>query len=141
MRYHNGLSSYIQYIHNLNMVPSYKPLLCDVIYIYFKVALPAEENPEEVERSVRAYVMSMQQQQVSNDEIYECLNMMCNEIGCPLKFYEDTILPFEDKSGAAAAAQQKVPFEDTVSVSPLPSLLFLLLILSIHLITYFLLGV
>ena len=38
---------------------------------------------------------------------------MCNEIGCPLKFYKDTILPFEDTSGAAAAAQRKVTFEDT----------------------------
>ena len=36
---------------------------------------------------------------------------MCNEIGCPLKFYEDTILPFEDTSGAATAAQQKVDKE------------------------------
>ena len=55
----------------------------------------------------------MQQQQASGDEIYEGLNTMCNEIVCPLKFYEDTILPFEDTSGAADAAQRKVPFEDT----------------------------
>ena len=39
-----------------------KPPLCDVIYIYCKVALPAVENQEEVERSVRAYVLLMQQQ-------------------------------------------------------------------------------
>ena len=39
--------------------------------------------------------------------------MICNEVGCPLKFYEDTMLPFEDTSGAAAAAQQKFTFEDT----------------------------
>ena len=38
---------------------------------------------------------------------------MCNEIGCSLKIYEDTILPFEDTSGAVAAVHQKVPFEDT----------------------------
>ena len=55
-------------------------------------------------RPVRAYVLSMQQQQASDDEIYEGMNKMCNEIGCPLKFYEDTILPFEDTSGAAASA-------------------------------------
>ena len=46
----------------------------------------------------------MQQQQACNDEIYEGLNKMCSEIGCPLKFYKDKILPFEDTSGAAAAA-------------------------------------
>ena len=86
------------------MSPSSKPLLYDVIYVYCKVALPAVKNPEEVERSVCAYVLLMQQQQVSDDEIYEGLNTMCNEIGCPLKFYEDTILSFEDTSGAAAAA-------------------------------------
>ena len=38
---------------------------------------------------------------------------MCNETGCPFKFYKDKILPFEDTSGAADAAQRKVPFEDT----------------------------
>ena len=30
-----------------------------------------------------------------------------------MNFYEDTIISFEDTSGAAAAAQRKVPFEDT----------------------------
>ena len=44
----------------------------------------------------------MQQQQASDDKIYEGMTNMCNEIGCPLKFYEDTILPFEDTSGASA---------------------------------------
>ena len=39
--------------------------------------------------------------------------MMCNDIGCLLKFYEVKILPFEDTSGTDAAAQRKVPFEDT----------------------------
>ena len=67
---YDGIASYTQYIHNLNMAPSYKPPLCDVIYIYCKVVLPAVENQEEVERSVRAYVMLMQQQQTSDDEIY-----------------------------------------------------------------------
>ena len=46
----------------------------------------------------------MQQQQASDDEIYESMNHMCNAIGCPLKFYEDTILYFEDTSGVATAA-------------------------------------
>ena len=32
------------------MAPFSKPLLCDVIYVYCKVALPAVEYPEEVER-------------------------------------------------------------------------------------------
>ena len=66
------------------MEPSSKPPLCDVIYVYCKAALPAVQNQEEVERSVLAYVLSMQQQQASDDEIYEGLNKMCNEIGCPL---------------------------------------------------------
>ena len=46
----------------------------------------------------------MQQQQASDDEIYEGMNKMCNEIGCPLKFYGNTILHFDDSSGSAAAA-------------------------------------
>ena len=73
MSYHDGLASYNQYIHNLNMAPSSKPLLCDVIYVYCKVALPAVKNKEEVEveRSVHAYVLLMQQQQSYDDEIYE----------------------------------------------------------------------
>ena len=54
----------------------------------------------------------MKQQQASDDEIYEGLNTICNDIVYPLNFYEDTIPPFEDTSDAAAAAQQKVPFED-----------------------------
>ena len=56
-------------------------MLCYLVYC--KAALPAVENQEEVERSVRAYVLSMQQQQASNDEIYEGLVKMCNEIGSP----------------------------------------------------------
>ena len=68
---HDGLAAYTQYIHNLNMAPSSKPPLCNVIYIYCRVALPAVENQEEVERSVRAYVLLMQQQQASDDEIYK----------------------------------------------------------------------
>ena len=95
------------------MSPSSIPTLCDFFYVYFKVALPAVENQEEVERSVNAYVLSMQQQQASDDEIYEVLITMCHDIGCPLKFYEGTILPFKDTSGAAAAVQRKFPFEDT----------------------------
>ena len=62
---------------------------------------------------MRAYVLSMQEQQAPDDEIYEGLDMMCNDIGCLLKFYEVKILPFEDTSGTDAAAQRKVPFEDT----------------------------
>ena len=68
---HDGLASYTQYMYNLNIAPSSKPPLCDVIYIYCKVALPLVKNQEEVEISVRAYVMFTQQQQVSNDEIYD----------------------------------------------------------------------
>ena len=60
---------------------------------------------------MRAYVLSIQQQQASDDEIYEGFNKMGNEIGCPFKFYEDTILTFEAISGAAAAAQRKVDKE------------------------------
>ena len=66
---------------------------------------------------MRAYVLSMQQQQASDDEIYEDLNKICNNIGCPLKFYKNTILPFEDTSGAAAAVQRKVPFEDIIGAT------------------------
>ena len=62
---------------------------------------------------MRAYVLLMQQQQALDDEIYEVLNTMCNEIGCPLNFCEDKKVPFEDTSGASAAAKQKVPFENT----------------------------
>ena len=36
---------------------------------------------------------------------------MCNEIGYPLKFYEDTILHFEDTSCAAVATHWKVDKE------------------------------
>ena len=60
------------------MTPSYKPLLCDVIYVYCKVALPAVKAQEEVERSVCAYVMSVQQHQAPDDEINEGLNTICN---------------------------------------------------------------
>ena len=52
---------------------------------------------------MRSYVLSTQQQQASDDEIHESMNKMYNEIGCPLKFYEDTIIPFEDKSVSYAA--------------------------------------
>ena len=58
-RNHDGLASYTQNIHNLNMATSSKPLLCDVMCLYCKVALPAVKNPEEVEISVRAYVLSI----------------------------------------------------------------------------------
>ena len=81
--FHDGLASYAQYIYNLNMAHSSKPLICDVIYVYCKVALPAVKNQEEVETSVRAYMLTMQQQQAYNDETYEGFNMMYNEIGFP----------------------------------------------------------
>ena len=86
--------THTQYIHNLNIAPSSKPPLCDFIYVYCKDALTAVENQEELERSVRAYVLSIQQQQAPDNEIYEGLNKMCNEIGFPLKLYDDAILPF-----------------------------------------------
>ena len=56
--YHN----HTQYINNINVTPSSKPHLFDVIYVYYKDALPAVKNKEEAERLVRAYVLSMQQQ-------------------------------------------------------------------------------
>ena len=49
--------THTQYKHNLNMAPSSKPPLCDVIYVYYKVALPEVENQKEVERLVCAYVL------------------------------------------------------------------------------------
>ena len=79
--------THTQYINNFNMAPSSKPPLCDVIYVYCNAELPAVKNQEEVEISVRAYVTSMQQQLASDDEIYEGLNNICNEIGYPLKIY------------------------------------------------------
>ena len=66
---------------------------------------------------MRAYVLSMKKQQASNDEIYEGLNKMCNDIGYPLKIYKYTILPFEDKSGAAAAVQRKFDKEASNALS------------------------
>ena len=62
--------NHTHYIHNLNMAHSSKPPLCDVIYVHCKASLPAVKNQEEVERSVCACVLLMQQQQASNDEIY-----------------------------------------------------------------------
>ena len=106
--------THTQYINNLNMATSSKPPLCGVIYVYCKSALPAVKNQEEVERSVRAYALMMQQQQQAYaDGIVELVNKMCNQIGCSLKFYDNKILVFEDTSGAAVAAQRKVPFDDT----------------------------
>ena len=64
--------THTQYIHNLNMAPSYKTPIGDVIYIYCTDALSLVKNQEEVERSVRACVISMKQQP-SEDEIYEGL--------------------------------------------------------------------
>ena len=54
------------------MAPYSKPPLCDAIYIYCKVALTSVENQENVERSVRAYVLFIQQQQQQecDDEIF-----------------------------------------------------------------------
>ena len=46
--------THIHYIHNLNMAPSSKPPLCDVIYVYCNDTFQAVENQEEVERSVHA---------------------------------------------------------------------------------------
>ena len=68
---HDGLASYTQYMHNKSITTSSKPSLCDVIYIYCKVTLPLVENQEELERLVHAYVLLMQKQQASDDEIYE----------------------------------------------------------------------
>ena len=56
-------------------------------------------------------MLTIQKQQSSYDEIYENMNKMCNEIGCRLKFYKDTILHFEDTSGAGAAAWRRVEKE------------------------------
>ena len=69
------------------MVSSSKTPVCGVIYVYCNAELPAVKNQEEVERSVRAYVTSMQQQLASDDEIYAGVNNIYNEIGYPLKIY------------------------------------------------------
>ena len=58
---YDGITSYTLYIHNLNMAPSSKPPLCDVICIYYKVELQSVDNQEGVERSVHAYVLLIQQ--------------------------------------------------------------------------------
>ena len=42
---------------------------------------------------------------------------MHNEIGCPLKLHKDTILRFDDTSGAAAVAQRKVDKEAYYALS------------------------
>ena len=76
------------------MAHSSKPPLCDVIYVCCKDALPAVGSQEEVEISVCAHVLSMQQQQAYDNEIYEGLNNMCNDIGCFSEFYKDIILHF-----------------------------------------------
>ena len=68
------------------MVPSSKTPLCDVIYVYCKALLPAAKNKGEIDRSLHAYGMSTKQKQAPDDEIYEGLNTMCNDIGCTLKF-------------------------------------------------------
>ena len=53
-------------------LPSSKKPLYDVICIFGKVALPSVENQEEVGRSVRVYMLLLQQQEeASNGETYE----------------------------------------------------------------------
>ena len=66
---HDGLASYAQYTRKLNLSSSSKPPLCDVIYIYSMIALPAVKNLEEVDISVRDYMLLMQQQKAYDDEI------------------------------------------------------------------------
>ena len=49
--------THTQYILNLNKAQSSKTLFCDVIYFYCKVALAAVENKDEVDISVRTYIL------------------------------------------------------------------------------------
>jgi hypothetical protein len=85
------------------------PTLADVLNTYCKLAIgPTFANSEPEERRVRNFVLNLQREGVDNDWVYDCLTELNPLLGCPLAFYQEIVLHYDEASKTAESAQKEV---------------------------------
>jgi hypothetical protein len=73
--------------------------LADVLNTYCKLAIgPTFANSEPEERRVLNFVLNLQREGADNDWIYDCLTELNPLLGCPLAFYQEIFLPYDEAS-------------------------------------------
>ena len=66
---------------------------------------------EELEKAIRSYVVNLQRENTSESEIYDLLAGMNPVLGCPLTFYEEFVMKYDESYKNAAKAQKKAEKE------------------------------
>jgi hypothetical protein len=97
------------------MTTTRTPTLDEVLNAYCKFAVrPRYKDSRSKKRQeliVHNFVLNLRRDGADNDHIYDRLAEMNPLLGCPLTFYQEIVLPFDDVSKAAEAAQKKVSKE------------------------------
>jgi hypothetical protein len=87
------------------------PTLDEVLNAYCEFAVRPQykdsKSSKRQELIVRNFVSNLQRDRADNDRIYDCLAEMNPLLGCPLAFYQEIALPYDDVSKTAEAARKR----------------------------------
>jgi len=84
------------------------PDLADVLNVYFKyVVREFYPGDDSVEKRIRAYVLNLQREDATDDQIYAALAKMNEIMGDPMAFYEEFIEGIDSNHKAAVDAAMK----------------------------------
>jgi hypothetical protein len=92
------------------MTTTRTPTFDEVLNAYCKFAIRTtfeESESKEQEQTIRCIVKNLQRNDAENERIYELLAEMNPLLGCPLTFYQDSVLPFDDAIKKAETAKKK----------------------------------
>jgi Transposase len=91
------------------------PPFADVLNSYMRhvvrECVPEPAVHEELEKTIRSYVVNLQRENTSESEIYDLLAEMNPILGCPLAFYEEFVMKYDEGYKKAAKAQKKAEKE------------------------------
>ncbi len=92
----------------LSMPPPTNPPLSDVIDAYCTLAIIASDDPKQAKTRVRNHVLNLQRVGTVDTVIYGSVARLFPDFGCPLAFYDNVALPFDENTAVATAAVKKV---------------------------------
>ena len=98
---------------DVTMAPSKqhpKPEFSDVLNAYFKQVVRqfyVEPQVEVIERKISNYIVNLQREKQTDDEIYLALADMNPLLGDPLVFYQEFVLKYDESVAPAQAAEKK----------------------------------
>jgi hypothetical protein len=72
---------------------------------------PTSDDPETEEKTVRNLVINLQRENTPLEDIYGEIERLKPHFGCPLQFYENTVLLFDDAIDTAKKAERTVQRE------------------------------